>query len=271
MHLNIPQQPPLEEVASKSSLRQRQQQSKTTDPGNSESDPAKKENKKKNSKPQRNGISVLDVIRVLVTLVLASCGMSYYMTSSESLLWGYRPWFSRVPVLMRFLQGPLVLTPEQLSLYNGTDTNLPIYLSVNGTVFDVSANPLVYGPGGHYNFFTGRDATRAFVTGCFQEDLTHDMRGVEDMFMPIDDEAELATLSSGEKKVRREQDRRMAKARVQKQVAHWANFFRDHKKYFEVGRVVGLEDEGEIRELCNSAIQQRPKRKDMEKKAKRKN
>ncbi|KAF7592290.1 hypothetical protein BBP40_000421 [Aspergillus hancockii] len=214
---------------------------------------------------EKNGTSILDIIRVLVTLVIASCGLSYYMTSSESFLWGYRPWYTRWPVLVRYLQGPLLLTPDQLSLYNGTDASLPIYLAINGTIFDVSANPLVYGPGGHYNFFTGKDATRAFVTGCFQEDQTHDLRGVEEMFMPIDEEAELATLSSGERKIRREQDRRVARASVQKQVAHWAGFFRDHKKYFEAGRVVGLTVPVEERELCESARQQRPKRSSLKK------
>ena len=48
-------------------------------------------------------ISFLDILRVLVTLVIASCGLSYYMTSSESLTWGYRPWFTRWPVLVRYI------------------------------------------------------------------------------------------------------------------------------------------------------------------------
>ncbi|RAH73187.1 putative heme/steroid binding domain protein [Aspergillus aculeatinus CBS 121060] len=228
-------------------------------------------NKKSSSSSQNaRGISILDIIRVLATLVIASCGLSYYMTSSESLLWGYRPWFTRLPVLMRFLQGPLTLTPAQLALYNGTDPTLPLYLSVNGTIFDVSANPLVYGPGGHYNFFVGRDATRAFVTGCFQEDLTSDLTGVEEMFMPIDDPAELAALPSGERKKRHEQDVRYARGRIDRAVAHWQGFFRNHKRYFEVGRVVGLEEvaasnnkegHGATRELCKAARQQRPTRK----------
>lgn len=50
-----------------------------------------------------HGISVLDIIRILVTLVIASCGLSYYMTDTESLLWGYRPWFTRWPVMKQYL------------------------------------------------------------------------------------------------------------------------------------------------------------------------
>ncbi|EHA26870.1 hypothetical protein CBS63078_4734 [Aspergillus niger] len=248
-----------------SELRQRQ---KPTTASNT-SNPSKAT---KSTSSPKNGISVLDIIRVLVTLIIASCGLSYYMTSSESLLWNYRPWFTRWPVLVRYIQGPLILTPTELSLYNGTDPTLPIYLSINGTIYDVSANPLVYGAGGHYNFFTGRDATRAFVTGCFKEDLTPDMRGVEEMFIPIDDPEEEKRLSSGERKVRREQDVRIARQRIHKAVAHWMGFFANHKKYYEVGKVVGLEEvvkreeeEGVKRELCTAARQQRPTREQVEK------
>ncbi|PYH49387.1 putative heme/steroid binding domain protein [Aspergillus saccharolyticus JOP 1030-1] len=242
-----------------SEVRQRQKPSKSSP---SKAGSSSKTTKKSSSSNAR-GISILDIIRVLATLVIASCGLSYYMTSSESLLWGYRPWFTRLPVLMRFLQGPLTLTPAELSLYNGTDPTLPLYLSINGTIFDVSANPLVYGPGGHYNFFCGRDATRAFVTGCFQDDLTSDMTGVEEMFMPIDEPEEVEALSSGERKKRHEQDLRYARSRIERAVAHWQNFFASHKKYFAVGKVVGLDTQegGEKRELCKAARQQRPTRK----------
>jgi hypothetical protein len=36
----------------------------------------------------------------------------------------------------------------------------------------------VYGPRGSYSFFAGRDASRAYVTGCFETHLTHDVRGL---------------------------------------------------------------------------------------------
>lgn len=120
----------------------------------------------------------------------------------------------------------------------------------------------MYGPGGSYNFFTGRDATRAFVTGCFQEDLTHDLSGVEEMFMPIDEEEDLQALSSRERKIQRERDVRLARSAVQKTVGHWEGFFRNHKKYFEVGKVVGLEVPTVKRELCEDAVRQRPRRKE---------
>ncbi|KAJ5856830.1 hypothetical protein N7455_007724 [Penicillium solitum] len=231
--------------------------------------------KEPNSKPhsgndetdQDRDISVLDIIRVIVTLLIACGGLSYYMTSSESVLFGYRPWYTRWPVVKQWVQGPVTLTPSQLSLYNGTDTNLPLYVAVNGTVFDVSANRMIYGPGGSYNFFAGRDATRAFVTGCFKEDLTNDMRGVEIMFLPVEDIEEAVT--SAEKKIRREKELRAARARVEATVKRWSGFFANHVKYFEAGRVV-VEDggvEGEPWPLCESAQKQRPKRSAMAEKS----
>jgi len=77
-----------------------------------------------------------------------------------------------------------------LAQYDGSDPNKPIYLAIeylyfakclinSGDVYDVSANRRIYGPGGGYGFFAGRDAARAFVTGCFKEDLTHDIRGLD--------------------------------------------------------------------------------------------
>ncbi|KAL4809301.1 cytochrome b5-like heme/steroid binding domain-containing protein [Aspergillus unguis] len=234
--------------------------------------PVPKDKSKPSSSPARNeaqpsssrGIGILDIFRVLLTVTVVSCGLSYYLTDSESLIWGYKPWFTSWPQLVQYVKGPVNLTPTELSLHDGTNPNLPIYVAVNGTIFDVSANPRMYGPGGGYHFFAGRDATRAFVTGCFAEDLTDDMIGVEEMFIPIDSPEEVERLSSGERKKRREQDLRIARKKIDKQVAHWVGFFGNHKSYFEVGKVVkGPEDVDEMRgkrELCEAAKKQRPKK-----------
>lgn len=60
-------------------------------------------NNEEEEEEEQVGISVLDIIRVIVTLIIASCTLSYYMTSSESVLWGYRPWFTRWPVVVRYM------------------------------------------------------------------------------------------------------------------------------------------------------------------------
>jgi cytochrome b involved in lipid metabolism len=39
----------------------------------------------------------------------------------------------------------------QLSQYDGTNPNQPLYLAIDGEVYDVSANRRMYGPGGSYN------------------------------------------------------------------------------------------------------------------------
>ncbi|KAJ5991788.1 Cytochrome b5 [Penicillium sp. IBT 35674x] len=239
-----------------SELRQRQAASATS--------------KRKESSPQRpqqteedHGISVLDILRLLATIVLGTFGISYYMTNGESVLFNYRPWYTRWPVVKQWIAGPVSLTPAQLSLYDGSDESLPIYLAVNGSIFDVSANPGMYGPGGGYHFFAGRDATRAFVTGCFSDDLTPDLSGVEEMFMPVEDVEE--SLTSAEKKVRREREMRHAKAQIAQTVARWEKFFGNSKKYFRAGKVVGVEKDAEDgkRILCGSAQNQRPKRSEM--------
>ncbi|CAA0824405.1 Membrane-associated progesterone-binding protein 4 [Striga hermonthica] len=49
-----------------------------------------------------------------------------------------------------------LFTVEELALYNGTDSALPILLGILGSVFDVSKGESHYGAGGGYNHFSGR-------------------------------------------------------------------------------------------------------------------
>lgn len=211
------------------------------------------------------GISFLDVVRILVTLAGLSCALSYYLTSESSLIWGYHPWFANPSAVMQYLKGPIHLTPEELALYDGSDETKPIYLAINGTIFDVSAGRNTYGPGGSYSVFAGRDATRAFVTGCFLEDRTSDLRGAEEIYLAVEDLEE--DLSSGERKKRAEKERRDAKRKVAGEVQNWENFYKNSKKYFEVGRVIAVETpRGPAPTLCDVAQKGRPKRSKMNKK-----
>ncbi|KKZ61568.1 hypothetical protein EMCG_00551 [[Emmonsia] crescens] len=210
-------------------------------------------------------ISILDIFRVIFLLFLTSAALSYYVTT-DSVMWGYKPRFTRWAVLKSYIRGPITLTSAQLSLYNGTDPSLPIYVAINRTIFDVSSNPRIYGKGGGYNTLAGVDATRAYVTGCFTEDRTPDIRGVELMYIPIEDDEENPVevgMSGAQKKIRREREMREARESVRKQVKHWRDFFANHKDYFEVGRVVGIDEMmegGPERELCEAAQKQRPLR-----------
>ncbi|EXJ90117.1 hypothetical protein A1O3_03186 [Capronia epimyces CBS 606.96] len=207
-------------------------------------------------------ISLLDILRIIFTLIAVSCALSYYLTSGSSYFWKYNPWFASPSQVARWWKGPLLLTPEQLALYNGTDPEKPIYLAINGTIFDVTAGKHTYGPGGSYEVFAGRDATRAFVTGCFLEDRTGDLRGAEEIYIPIDDPEE--EIASGARKTRAERERRAAKKRVLQEVRKWEEFYRHHKKYFEVGNLVNVSeylDKPPV--LCEAAQKGRPKRKNI--------
>ena len=60
-----------------------------------------------------------------------------------------------------FPSSPIILTEPQLELYDGTNPDLPLYLAIDGDVFDVSdGGRESYGPGGAYHIFAGRDAAR---------------------------------------------------------------------------------------------------------------
>jgi hypothetical protein len=50
-------------------------------------------------------ISLSDVIRIIITLIALSVGLSYYVTSGESYIWGFekqRPWWMRANDIKQF-------------------------------------------------------------------------------------------------------------------------------------------------------------------------
>lgn len=76
-------------------------------------------------------------------------------------------------------KGEQVFTAEGLSRYDGGDGSPGLCLALLGVVYDVSRGVEYYGPGGGYSFFSGRDGSRAFVSGQFDEDgLVDDVRGL---------------------------------------------------------------------------------------------
>ena len=88
-------------------------------------------------------------------------------------------------------------TPPDLVPYNGVDGR-PVYLAVHGKVFDVTAGRHFYGPGGPYENFAGRDASRGLACGSFDEQmLTEDLHGPLDELKGLNDE-ELGALSDWE-------------------------------------------------------------------------
>lgn len=228
-------------------------------------------------KPQRSekvveensSLSVLDILRLLGGLLLLNCSLSYFITN-DSLLWGWRPWFVRPRALLQWWNGPVYITDAQLALYNGTDPALPIYLGLNGSIFDVSASRHTYGPGGSYHVFAGKDAARGFITGCFAEDSNPDLRGAEWTYVPTDvppyEEAEGMKVPAAQK-IYREQELRKARRKVRDTLEGWAKMFRGEggKDYFEVGKVKreeGWEKTRPMPTLCAQAEKGRPKPKE---------
>ncbi|XP_065890510.1 neuferricin-like [Dysidea avara] len=74
-----------------------------------------------------------------------------------------------------------LLTKEELARHGPNGPDKPILLAVMGRVFDVEkGRDNYYGPNGGYNFFSGVDGTRAFVTGEFNEKgLIDDIRDLK--------------------------------------------------------------------------------------------
>ncbi|GKT87341.1 cytochrome B5-like heme steroid binding domain-containing protein [Colletotrichum tofieldiae] len=190
----------------------------------------KKSKKSRRGKGETDAYSpYVDILRVLSFLFLASCALSYLQSN------------------VRRLQ------PEK-----------PIYLAINHTIFDVSANPRIYGPGGSYNVFAGRDASRGFVTGCFMEDRTPDMRGVEEMFLPLDDPEIDRHWSYADMQKLQEEELAAAKAKVHDALKHWVDFFSKSDKYNMVGKVKrepGWLEKENKKKLCDQAQKGRVKRK----------
>ncbi|KAK2002489.1 cytochrome b5-like Heme/Steroid binding domain-containing protein [Colletotrichum falcatum] len=227
----------------------------------------KKSKKSKKAKAETDEYSpYLDILRVLSFLFLASCALSYLQSNGESFFWGHKnkPWYLRQSYWKTKWNGPLYLTPEELLQYDGSDPEKPIYLAINHTIFDVSANPRIYGPGGSYNVFAGRDASRGFVTGCFMDDRTPDMRGVEEMFLPLDDPEIDRNWSYDDMQRLREEELAAARARVHEALKHWVDFFSNSDKYAMVGRVKRDPDwlsREKEKKLCAQAQKARVRRK----------
>ena len=106
------------------------------------------------------------------------------------------------------------------------------------------------------------DAARAYVTGCFREDATPDLRGVEWAYVPRD----VGRPGEGgdrEAKVYREREVRRARRRVEETLRGWQRMFEGHggKGYVEVGSVKrgeGWLERLPRRELCEQAERARP-------------
>jgi predicted heme/steroid binding protein len=51
-------------------------------------------------------------------------------------------------------------TLQELAQYDGTDPTKPIYLGMNGYVYDVTSGKKFYEKGGSYNWLAGKDSSK---------------------------------------------------------------------------------------------------------------
>ncbi|EGV65777.1 cytochrome b5 [Yamadazyma tenuis ATCC 10573] len=157
---------------------------------------------------EEESFGLSDIARIIAGLLLVNCILSYAFTSSTT--WGYEGrWIDPHYVNWKLTGNYVNLTLEQLSQYDGSNSRLPIYIGINGKVYDVTRSSSVYGPKGPYGFFSGKDGARAFSTGCFNkpDEFTYDLRGLD---------LEVAL----------------------KDIANWQKFFENSDKYWYVGTVI---------------------------------
>jgi len=139
--------------------------------------------------------------KFLLSVFAATLLLGHFITGDP--LWNLETKWRHLKTYMP--SGQILFSESQLAKFDGSNEHLGVYVALDGDVYDVSKNRRTYGPGGSYAFMAGKDAARAFATGCFKEHRTHDVRGL--------DEEE------------------------QRGLEHWKNFFAKHKDYPKVGRV----------------------------------
>ncbi|THU84684.1 cytochrome b5 [Dendrothele bispora CBS 962.96] len=72
-------------------------------------------------------------------------------------------------------------TLEELKAFDGSDPSKPVYVSIKGTVFDVSRKSDVYGRGKAYNIFAGKDGSRGLgMSSLKTEDAVPDWSVLEE-------------------------------------------------------------------------------------------
>lgn len=96
-------------------------------------------------------------LQFLIILVAVFAGI-YYPEILEKLKSTIYELADEVPVSVKFsaVSPHYVYTKEELAKFTGEAEEQPIYLSILGSVFDVTKGRKHYGPGCSYSYFVGR-------------------------------------------------------------------------------------------------------------------
>ncbi|KZS98649.1 progesterone binding protein [Sistotremastrum niveocremeum HHB9708] len=77
-------------------------------------------------------------------------------------------------------------TLAALKEFDGSNPSKPIFVSIKGTVFDVTSKKDTYGAGCSYNVFAGKDGSRALGKSTLKEDeAIPDYSGLNEAEMKI--------------------------------------------------------------------------------------
>jgi len=168
-------------------------------------------------------VGLFGLLKFIVYLLVIITLAGKFFTGS--FLWEYEGKWARLKTYWPESSGRL-FSETHLATFDGTDPSKPIYIAIDGDVFDVSSSRHTYGPGGSYYSMAGIDAARSFATGCFATHRTHDLRGLTDQEL--------------------------------KSIEGWKRFFTDHKSYFKVGRVLHhpIDPQSPIPEHCDPKKEQ---------------
>jgi len=140
------------------------------------SDTSKASDSSKSSNESSGSNPSLISMAVFFAVVAGMVGLLQYVDRPEL----PAPSLSKIP--RTILTKPLkrgMMTAEMLAQHGGTNPKKSLYLAIMGEVFDVTKGKDFYGPpDGGYAFFSGKDGSRAFVTGEFNETgLIPDLEG----------------------------------------------------------------------------------------------
>ncbi|XP_045445389.1 neuferricin homolog [Melitaea cinxia] len=105
-------------------------------------------------------ISKLNFKYILLTVLMAILAVFLKKYRSENLSFDSRK------------ADRVVLSSDELAKYNGVDID-KLYLSVIGSIFDVTDGKTHYAKGSPYHYFIGKDGTRSLVTGDFKDESSN--------------------------------------------------------------------------------------------------